>query len=56
MGGAKPRYRFCWWCSRQLYGRSHSVVIVDGREVTVHKSCAPAAQQPAPTARPRGAA
>ncbi len=37
---AKPRYRFCWSCSRQLHGNFHRVAIVDGNEVTVHADCA----------------
>lgn len=36
----RPRYRFCWWCSRQLHGNAHRVAIVDGREVIVHWACA----------------
>lgn len=34
-----PKYRFCWWCSRQLYSGSHRVVEVDGHEVRLHVAC-----------------
>jgi ribosome-binding protein aMBF1 (putative translation factor) len=37
---AKPKYRFCWVCSRQLHGNFHRVAIVDGNEVIVHADCA----------------
>jgi len=37
---AKPRYRFCWACSRQLRGAFHRVCLVDGHEVIVHAHCA----------------
>lgn len=32
-------YRFCWWCSRQLWGKSHRARIVDGHDVVVHTAC-----------------
>lgn len=37
---AKPRYRFCWVCSRRLQANFHRVAIVDGLEVIVHAACA----------------
>lgn len=36
----KPRYRFCWACSRQLYGNKYRTRIVDNREVVLHGACA----------------
>jgi ribosome-binding protein aMBF1 (putative translation factor) len=36
----KPKYRFCWVCSRQLHGNFHRVAIADGHEVIVHADCA----------------
>ncbi len=37
---AKPKYRLCWACNKQLHGNFHRVCIVDGREVIVHADCA----------------
>jgi len=37
---SKPKYRFCWVCSRQLQANFHRVAIVDGHEVIVHAACA----------------
>lgn len=37
---AKPKYRFCWACSRKLQANFHRVCVVDGREVIVHTACA----------------
>ena len=37
---SKPRYRFCWVCSRKLQANFHRVAIVDGHEVIVHAACA----------------
>jgi hypothetical protein len=42
---AKPKYRFCWVCSRQLHANFHRVVIVNQGtsaefETVVHASCA----------------
>lgn len=37
---AKPKYRFCWACSRRLHGNFHRVAVVDGHEVPVHADCA----------------
>ena len=37
---AKPRYRFCWVCSRQLRGNFHRVCLVNGHEVITHANCA----------------
>lgn len=42
----RPRYRFCWECSRQLYGNAHRVVFVDGIERIVHAACAKEAVKP----------
>jgi hypothetical protein len=51
----RPRYRFCWWCSRQLMSNvHHQVVIVDGLECIVHKSCADEATRAELTAAPKG--
>ncbi len=38
----RPRYRFCWWCSRQLRGSSHRIMRGTGGEagVIVHCDCA----------------
>lgn len=36
----RPKYLFCWVCSRKLHGRAHQVVIIDGAERIVHKQCA----------------
>lgn len=39
----KPRYRFCWSCLRQLWGRRHRTVRLTDREaelVHVHADCA----------------
>jgi hypothetical protein len=38
--GPKPRVRFCWVCSRQLYGRQFAEVEIDGLKRIVHKACA----------------
>jgi hypothetical protein len=39
--GPPPKTRFCWECSRQLYGRQFSEVLgADGNKHAVHKSCA----------------
>lgn len=37
---ARPKYRFCWACSRKLHGNFHRVVIVDGLEAVAHVACA----------------
>jgi len=37
---AKPKYRFCWVCSRKLHANFHRVATVDGHEVVVHALCA----------------
>ncbi len=42
----RPRYFFCWWCSRRLRGRSHVIVrsTASANEnmspVIVHRACA----------------
>jgi len=37
----KPRYRFCWECSRKLVGNIHAEVQTpQGQSVIVHKDCA----------------
>ena len=38
----KPRIRFCWVCSKRLYGRFYREVIYkkDGRPRIVHVECA----------------
>lgn len=39
--GPKPPTRFCWECSRQLYGRQFKMITgPDGHQHAVHKSCA----------------
>ena len=39
--GPKPSTRFCWVCSRQLYGRQFAEIDgPDGHKHAVHKSCA----------------
>ena len=35
----KPRVRFCWHCGRQLWGRHHKKILVDGNETIVHEGC-----------------
>ena len=42
---ARPRYRFCWWCSRQLQANYHREIEVDGHKVIVHADCAKPAQE-----------
>lgn len=42
---ARPKYRFCWWCSRQLRGRSHQTMCATAgtskvAPVIVHFECA----------------
>lgn len=38
--GPKPPTRFCWECSRQLYGRQFKTITgPDGHKHAVHKSC-----------------
>lgn len=37
---AKPKYQFCWSCSRRLHGNFHRVAMVDGHRVIVHAECA----------------
>ena len=38
---AKPKYRFCWVCSRKLHANFHRVAIIQGgHEVVVHADCA----------------
>jgi hypothetical protein len=38
--GPKPKTRFCWNCSRQLYGRQHRVITgPDGHQHDVHIRC-----------------
>lgn len=34
-----PRLRFCWWCSKQLRGKHHVEVEVDGCMRVMHKWC-----------------
>ncbi|HTR50279.1 MAG TPA: hypothetical protein VMJ10_06195 [Kofleriaceae bacterium] len=41
----KPRYRFCWSCSRQLRGRHHKILrattaLANPEPVIVHHECA----------------
>jgi hypothetical protein len=49
-----PRYRFCWWCSRQLWGPGH-VVEFDGLIVRVHRACLkPMSESGRPMAIPKG--
>lgn len=38
--GPKPIVRFCWVCSRQLYGRQFATISRDGHEHVCHKACA----------------
>ena len=35
-----PRVRFCWLCSRKLYGRHYAEKAVDGETRIMHKECA----------------
>jgi len=36
----KPRVRFCWLCSKKLYGNHFKEIPVDGHVRTLHKACA----------------
>jgi hypothetical protein len=36
----RPKYRFCWSCSRQLYGNRHRLRMVHGNIVVLHVECA----------------
>jgi hypothetical protein len=36
----RPKYNFCWWCSKKLWGRHHRVVKAPNGDVTVHVECA----------------
>jgi len=36
---AKPKYRFCWVCSRKLHGAYFREVVIDGQKRVVHKAC-----------------
>lgn len=42
----RPRYRFCWECSRQLQGNYHREVKVNGQPRIVHAACAEKAKAP----------
>ncbi len=35
-----PRVRFCWDCGRQLWGKHHFEMVIDGHQRILHKSCA----------------
>lgn len=35
----KPKYKFCWECSKPLYGGRGVKKIVGDREVWVHATC-----------------
>jgi hypothetical protein len=37
---AKPKYMFCWECSRRLHANFHRVCVVQGNRVIVHAECA----------------
>jgi len=36
----KPRINFCWQCGQKLYHNYHEIIVVDGYEKIVHKTCA----------------
>lgn len=36
----RPRYRFCWECSRKLYGNAHRELETPAGLVIVHMHCA----------------
>ena len=36
----KPRVRFCWLCSKKLYGNHHREMLVDEHMRILHKRCA----------------
>ena len=36
----KPRVKFCWHCSRKLWGRHHKILIIEGHKRILHESCA----------------
>ncbi len=35
----KPRVRFCWYCSRKLWGNKYTEDKIDGYSRIFHKSC-----------------
>ena len=35
----KPRYRFCWLCSKKLRGNFHVEYKIDGHSRILHKVC-----------------
>ena len=35
----KPKYRFCWWCSRALFGGRGVRINVNNHEAWVHAEC-----------------
>jgi hypothetical protein len=35
----KPKYRFCWVCSKQLWGNRFTTAMANGHEVHVHGTC-----------------
>jgi hypothetical protein len=39
MADRPPKYRFCWWCSRQLQGPFGRECHVNGTPVRVHAEC-----------------
>jgi hypothetical protein len=41
----KPRIRFCWQCGRKLLGNHHEMMLIDGYEKILHKTCAKALKQ-----------
>ena len=50
----RPKYYFCWWCSRQLWGKRSHVSMrstaspnENAPDVLVHRSCADAMEREA---------
>lgn len=35
----KPKYPFCWFCSRRFRGRHHEQMETEAGVVLVHKQC-----------------
>lgn len=40
--GEKPRVKFCWFCSKKLYGNHHRIIVdkETSLEYIVHADCA----------------
>ena len=36
----KSKIKFCWLCSKKLYGNHSEVLVIDTHSRTLHKTCA----------------